>query len=125
VGTFSQLKVIIITATLAKERVSTGYLAGPNAPCSLSLGTTDDSMVTAGDELQGLIELYGAAPAGAVISLTSDDPHLTVPSTVQIDPGKASATFQATTSGTPADDTLVTVTACWHDHSIDQSNSSS
>jgi hypothetical protein len=120
VGTFTQLKVIVVTATLAKESVSAGYLTGPNGPRSLSLGTTDGSEVTAGDELQGLVELYGVAPAGAMISLTSDDPHLTVPSAVQIDPGQPSAVFQATTSGAPVADTTVTVTASWHDHSIDQ-----
>jgi hypothetical protein len=120
VGTFTQLKVIVVTATLSKERVSAGYLTGPNGPRSLSLGTTDGSGVTAGDELQGLVELYGVATAGAMISLTSDDPHLTVPSTVQIDPGQPSAAFHATTSGTPAADTTVTVIASWNDHSIDR-----
>jgi len=84
-----------ITASFNGTQSATITVAGgPLALASISLS---DSTVVGGNNVTGTVTLTGSAPTGgAVVTLSSTDP-VTVPSSVTVAGGSASATFTVTT----------------------------
>ena len=81
------------------------------APASLSSVSFSPSTVTGGTSSAGTITLTAGAPSGgAVVTLASSQPLVTVPSSVTVPAGAASAKFTASTSAVTAP-TSVTVSA--------------
>jgi trimeric autotransporter adhesin len=121
VGTLPLLKRVTITATLGEENLTGVFLAGPNAPRSVYVGPKNAPAIVAGQPVVGDVMLYGqAAPGGATVSLTSDDPHLVLPPTIQVPAGRSSGSFVGTTSGPLAADITVTVTVSLNGQSAGQ-----
>ena len=83
-----------------------------SVPPPVSLASLDVSppSVTGGGTATGTATLSAAAPAGgAQVSLSSDNPSVTVPASVTVAQGETSATFSVTTS-TVAQTTSATIT---------------
>jgi LmbE family N-acetylglucosaminyl deacetylase/lysophospholipase L1-like esterase len=87
---------------------------GPVGPLTASALTVTPSSVVGGTSSQGTVMLNGAAPAGgAIVSLASSAPSVaTVPASVTVAAGAASATFLVTTSAVTAS-TGVTISASY------------
>jgi hypothetical protein len=82
-----------------------GAVAGP----ALSALSISPSSVTGGQPAAGTVTLTSAAPAGGlVVDLSTGHPAVTVPATVTVNAGAASANFAVTTSpvGAPANATI-------------------
>ena len=72
------------------------YSSRSAALSSVTLGPTD---VTGGSSSTGTVTMNGPAPTGgAVVSLSSSDPSVTLPATVTIPEGTTSTSFNMTTS---------------------------
>jgi uncharacterized protein (TIGR03437 family) len=83
---------------------------------ALNLGslTCGAGTTGAGSTVPCTVTLTAAAPApGVTIALASNSPLVTVPSNVAIATGSSSASFSSST-GTPAADTTVVLTAAWN-----------
>ena len=75
--------------------------------------TVGSASVTGGGSVQGTVVLTSSAPAGgAIVSLSSNSLYATVPSTVTVPAGSASATFSIATSS-PSSNQSVTITASY------------
>jgi len=87
-----------ITATLNGSSMTSPTLTATSAVALASLSLSASSVV-GGNPVTGTVTLTGAAPAGgAVVSLSAGDP-VTVPASVTVPGGSASASFMATTRG--------------------------
>lgn len=119
VGALTQVVSVTITATLGSETTTTTYLAGPNGPRLLNLTARDGkNTVAIGGTVYGVVRFWGPIPAGgATVTLTSSDPHLPLPNSVQALAGRWGANFQAVATGTLSAPVTVTVTAAWNGQS--------
>jgi hypothetical protein len=107
--------LVTITAT-AQGITKTGYFT--LAAAGLSQLYTSPSTVAGGSPSNGVLRLNGVAgPGGATIALSSNNPHIHVPSTVTLSPGRGAISFpiqtdlgvaQATISATYRGNTLQT-----------------
>ena len=89
---------------------SRGIVASPASLSALGLSTGD---VTGGSSSTGTVTMSGPAPTGgAVVSLSSSDPSVSVPATVTIAEGTTSASFTVTTTPVAAQ-TAAVVTAAF------------
>jgi hypothetical protein len=87
--------------------------AANNLP-SISAVSLSPAVVTAGSSVTGTVTLAGAAPSGgAVVTLSSSDSSVTLPSTLTVSPGATSATFTITTGGVPSQ-TSVTISGTYN-----------
>jgi len=101
--TTAKVSASLGTSTIA---VTTAILAPRVSRVSLS-----PTWVRGSATASGTVSLNAPAPTGGeLIKLASDNPLVTVPASVKIAAGVASATFTATATGTPAN-TNVTITA--------------
>lgn len=98
---------VTITATLDAETAATKTLQiSPAKLTSFSVPTT----MRRNSNASGTIRLDGASTGNYVVNLTSDNPAVSVPGSVQIAPNATGATF-VVTSQNVAVPTLVTITA--------------
>jgi hypothetical protein len=118
VGTLPGPTPFEVTATLGDETAVGHYAGGPNAPQVVSVGPESGGIpVPVGMAVFGRVRLWTAAPAeGATVTLTSDDPHLILPSPLQVAPGSAFVGFHGTTTGELTSNVTVNVTASWNGH---------
>lgn len=81
------------------------------APPGLHAVTLGASAAIAGDPVTGVVALTSAAPdGGVVVQLSATNPHATLPATVMIDAGSATAAF-AVTAPLVDDESVLTVMA--------------
>jgi hypothetical protein len=120
VGTLAEPTHVEVTARLGNEYARGHYDAGPNALHVVAVGPEHGGIpVPVGVPLNGRVYLWTAAPAnGATITLTSDDPHVVLPATVQVAPGATYADFNGTTSGVLTSNVTVNITASWNGNSV-------
>jgi hypothetical protein len=101
---------VTITATLNGASASGHFTVMP--PSLQSLFVT--SSISGGAQAGGIVMLNGQAPAGgAVVSLSSDSPAVSPPTTVAVEPGIESVSFPIPTSSVTAN-TTATLTATWN-----------
>ncbi len=99
---------VTLTATLNSGSASAQFNLLPPALKSL---TISPSTISGGAQPQGIVMLNGQAPAGgAVVTLTSNSPSVSPPSSVVVAAGDFSASF-AIPSSTVTSNTTATVTA--------------
>jgi hypothetical protein len=121
VGALSQLEMVTITATAGEETLTGTFPVGLNAPRLISVSPKSGPALVAGQPFHGGVMLYGQAPPeGATVSLSSDDPHLTLPPTVQVAAGRFDGFFDGTISAPLTADTTVTVIASYNGQSTSQ-----
>jgi trimeric autotransporter adhesin len=116
VGALAAPTEVKVTARLGNEYAFGHYDAGPNAPHVVVVGPAEGGLpVPVGTPLNGVVYLILPAPAeGATVTLTSDDPHVSLPATVQVPPGAKYVDFTGTTSGTLTSNVTVNITASWN-----------
>ncbi|HYV12213.1 MAG TPA: hypothetical protein VE980_15040, partial [Pyrinomonadaceae bacterium] len=101
---------VTLTATLNSGSASAQFNLLPPALKSL---TISPSTISGGAQPQGIVMLNGQAPAGgALVSLTSNSPSVSPPSSVLVAAGDFSASFAIPSSGVTAN-TTATVTASY------------
>jgi hypothetical protein len=102
---------VTLTATLNSGSASVQFNVLPAALKSLSISP---STITGGVRPGGIVMLNGQAPpGGAVVSLSSNSPAVSPPSTVTVAPGDFSVSFPIATSAVTTN-TTATVTAAWN-----------
>jgi len=102
---------VTLTATLNGGTASVQFVVQP--PALKSLSVTPIS-ISGGVQAGGIVMLTGQAPAGgAVVSLSSNSPAASPPSTVTVPPGSFSASFSVPTSNVTTN-TPVTISASWN-----------
>ena len=79
----------------ANSSVTLSLTAGVGV--GLSSVSMNPATVTAGTPSQGLIVLNGVAPTSVIVSLSSNNASVVVPSTITVSPGDSGAAFIATT----------------------------
>lgn len=100
-----------ITATLVSSVIEA--LQVFPAP-SISALSFSPNPATGGETTTGTVRLTAAAPtAGAVVTLSTDDPHAAVPANVTVPAGQSSATFTAPTRD-PCNPVKPTITATYN-----------
>lgn len=102
-----------LAISLSAYACAGGYAGGGGGPGSTTLAslTLSPSSVNGGATSTGTVTLSGAAPSGgAIVNLSSNMSAATVPASVTVGYGSASATFTVTTSAVIAS-TPVTITA--------------
>jgi hypothetical protein len=101
---------VTVTASLGSSSAQFTLTVQPPSLRSLSLSPNS---VTGGADASGFVSLNGLAPpAGAVVSLTSDAPDVTVPATMTVPADFSGAPFTMHTSAVSAK-TSATITANW------------
>ena len=101
---------VTITATLNSGSASAQFTLQPPSLKSL---TISPSSISGGAQPQGIVTLNGQAPAGgALVTLTSNSPSVTPPSSVVVAAGDFSASFPIPTGSVSAN-TTATVTASY------------
>ena len=107
-GQVSAATPVTLTASLNSGSASAQFTLQPT---SLKSITISPSTISGGAQPQGIVMLNGQAPAGgAVVSLSSNSPMVSPPTSVMIEPGGFSASFPIPTSPVTAN-TVATVTA--------------
>ena len=102
---------VTLTATLNGASATGQFTLMPSSLKSLSV---TPNTISGGAYAGGTIMLNGQAPpGGAVVSLSSDSPAATPPSTVTIPAGSYSAPFTLPTTNVTSN-TVVTITAAWN-----------
>jgi hypothetical protein len=100
-------------AILVFEQLSAAGNPTPTPTTTLSSVTLNPATVVGGASSTGTVTLSGAAPAGgAQITLASNNSAASVPSSVTVPDGSASATFQVNTTAV-ATSTSVTISASY------------
>lgn len=95
---------VTFTAQLSSSGATTVLVVSP----WLDKVVLSTNKVAGGNVVQGTVSLAAAAPAGGLdIDLTSSNAAATVPSTVHLDEGATSATFDVTTTSVTAETPLV------------------
>jgi len=108
-GQVTASKAVTITATLGTSR-SVGVTVQPPSLQRLSISP---NTITGGADATGFVTVNGLAPsAGAVVSLTSSSPQVSVPATMTVPAGFKSGSFIMHTSAVSAS-TTATITATW------------
>jgi hypothetical protein len=98
----------ILSATMLGETIQRTVTVVPPELVSV---TVAPSLLTGGDPATGTVTLSGPAPAGGwTVALTDDNADVTIPASVQVPQGSASANFSVTTVPVTTDQT-VTITA--------------
>jgi hypothetical protein len=101
---------VTLTATLNSSSASAQFTLQPPSLSSLQISP---SRISGGAQPQGIAMLNGQAPAGgATVTLTSNSPSVTPPTSVFIEAGGSSASFPIPTSPVSAN-TTATVTASY------------
>jgi len=101
---------VTITATLNSGSAAAQFTLQPPSLKSL---TISPSSISGGAQPQGIVMLNGQAPAGgAVVTLTSNSPSVSPPTSVVVDAGSFSASFPIPTNAVAAN-TTATVTASY------------
>jgi hypothetical protein len=101
---------VTVTATLGSSSASFTLTVQPPSLKDVSISPNS---VTGGADGSGFVTLNGLAPAaGAVVSLTSNSPKVTVPATMTVPAGFSGAPFTMHTSAVDAS-TSASVTASW------------
>ena len=101
---------VTITATLNSGSAAAQFTLQPPSLKSL---TISPSSISGGAQPQGIVMLNGQAPAGgAVVTLTSNSPSVSPPTSVVVDAGSFSASFPIPTNAVGAN-TTATVTASY------------
>jgi len=99
---------VTLTATLNSKSASAQFTLQPSSLKSL---TISPSTISGGAQPQGIVILNGQAPAGGtLVTLTSNSPSVSPPSSVFVEPGGSSVSFPISTSAVTAN-TTATVTA--------------
>jgi len=99
---------VTLTATLNSKSASAQFTLQPSSLKSL---TISPSTISGGAQPQGIVILNGQAPAGGtLVTLTSNSPSVSPPSSVFVEPGGSSVSFPIPTSAVTAN-TTATVTA--------------
>ena len=102
---------VTLTATLNSASASAQFTLQPPSLKSL---TISPATISGGAQPQGIVMLNGQAPAGgAVVSLSSNSPMVSPPTSVTVAPGSFSASFPIPTSDVTAN-TTATVTASYN-----------
>jgi hypothetical protein len=110
-GQVSVATPVTITATLNSASASAEFTLQPT---SLNWIVISPATISGGAQPQGIVLLKGQAPAGgAVVSLSSNSPMVSPPTSVTIEPGGSSASFPIPTSPVTAN-TTATVTASYN-----------
>jgi len=100
-----------ITATLNGASASGRFTVMPPSLQSLLISP---SSISGGAQPGGIVMLNGQAPAGgAVVSLSSNSPAVSPPTTVAVEPGIESVSFPIPTSAVTTK-TTATITATWN-----------
>ncbi|HLV79760.1 MAG TPA: hypothetical protein VKT32_05735 [Chthonomonadaceae bacterium] len=100
--------------TLSAARAVTKTLALTVQPVGLTNLTLSPSTVTGSKSVTGRVTLSGPAPSGGlVITISNTNPAATAPSSVTVNAGATSATFQITTTAVTSN-TSGTVTASYN-----------
>ena len=101
---------VTLTASLNSGSAAAQFTLQPPSLKSL---TISPSTISGGAQPQGIVMLNGQAPAGgAVVTLTSNSPFVSPPSSVLVEAGSFSASFPIPTSAVTAN-TTATVTASY------------
>jgi hypothetical protein len=101
---------VTLTATLNGASASGQFTVMPPSLQSLFVS----SSISGGAQAGGIVMLNGQAPAGgAVVSLSSDSPAVSPPTTVAVEPGIESVSFSIPTSSVTTN-TTATLTATWN-----------
>ena len=104
-----------ITATLNGGSASGDITIGETALKSL---TVSPSTINGGATAGAIVQLNGQAPpGGATVTLSSDNPNVTPPSSVFVNPGSFSTSFSLPTNMVTAN-TTATLTATWNGASV-------
>jgi hypothetical protein len=112
VSTFTVSTPTSVTITGTYNSVNQQATVTVNPPLLLSLGISPNS-VSGGDSTTGTVTLdNNAQGAGAVVSLSSNNPVAQVPATVTVTAGNPSVNFPITTSN-PVSPASVTITATY------------
>jgi hypothetical protein len=108
------------TATLSGCTVSSSPPPPSSSTASLSSLTITPNEVIQGSSATGTVRLTSAAPSGGVVvDLTNDYPHIaTVPASVTVPAGSASASFPVATSATTTGSAIIvgTIGGDWNTH---------
>jgi hypothetical protein len=105
---------VTITATTGSSSASVSLTVQPPSLKSVSVPST----ITGGAPVTGIVMLNGVAPAdGAVATLTSDSPAVTVPPSATVAAGTTSTSFNIATNAVGTT-TTATVTATWKGASV-------
>jgi hypothetical protein len=100
----------------SSRRFTAGAVSTPPPPpaaASLSAVSVSPSSVVGGSTAQGTVTLTGGAPSGgALVSLSSANPSVVVPSSATVGAGASSVTFTVNTSAVSAN-TSVAITATY------------
>ena len=106
---------VTLTATLNSSSASAQFTLQPP---SLQSFTISPSSISGGAQPQGIVMFNGLAPAGgAVVTLSSNSPSVSVPASVLVAAGDASVSFPISTSAVTAN-TTATVTASYAGASV-------
>jgi len=106
---------VTLTATLNSGSASAQFTLQPPSLKSL---TISPSSISGGAQPQGIVMLNGQAPAGgALVTLTSNSPSVTPPTSVLVEAGSFSASF-AIPSSAVTTNTTATVTASYGGASV-------
>jgi hypothetical protein len=110
-GQVSALTPVTLTAMLNSASASAQFTLQPPSLKSL---TISPATISGGAQPQGIVMLNGQAPAGgALVSLSSNSPMVSPPTSVTVTPGNFSASFPIPTSGVTANTTAI-VTATYN-----------
>jgi len=114
-GQVASTTLATITATLNGASASGDITIGETTLKSL---TVSPSTINGGATAGAIVQLSGQAPAGgADVTLSSDNPNVTPPGSVFVNPGSFSTSFSLPTSMVTAN-TTATLTATWNGLSV-------
>jgi hypothetical protein len=109
-GQVTSPTVVTLTATLNGASAPVQFTLQPPSLNSLIISP---GTISGGAMPQLIVMLNGLAPAGAVVSLSSDSPAAQPPAVANVAPGSASASLAIPTSTVTAN-TTATLTATWN-----------
>jgi RHS repeat-associated protein len=94
--------LVSLSGADATARRSVQFSLVKSPPTQLNTFTLTPSLVNGGDKLTGTVTLTKAAPTGGwTLRLSASDPLLPVPSSIKVDAGKTTATFDVVSGKTP------------------------